>query len=137
MRLKHVFAILLVGSLAVVAVLFVRALPHKELAAAAAAPVPVVHDEVLTAARQLPAGLLLRPQDLVWREQMVPVEPGEFRRPSAEERAAKPESDDLAAASVYGAALKVALREGQPIRHSKIVRPGDREFLQTVLAQGT
>src|SRR5207302_4624834 len=63
--------------------------------------------------------------------------PGEIRRPSPEERSAKPESEELAAAAVYGAALKVALHEGQPIRYSKIVRPGDREFLQTVLTQGT
>lgn len=137
MRLKHVFAILFVGSLLVVAALFIRALPHKEVTAAPAPIAPVVQDEVLVAARQLPAGLLLRAQDLAWREQSVPAEPGEIRRPSADERAAKPESDELAAATVYGAALRVSLREGQPIRHSKVVRPGDREFLQTVLTQGT
>jgi len=137
MRLKYVFAFLLVCSLVVVAALFIRAMPHKEAMATPAAAPPVVHDEVLVAARQLPAGLLLRAQDLAWREQSVPAEPGEIRRPSVDERAAKPESDELAAAVVFGAALKVGLHEGQPIRHYKFVKPGDRDFLQTVLAQGT
>ena len=136
MRLKHVFAFLLVASLVVVAVLVVRAMPQQAVSATPA-PAPVVRNEVLVASRPLPAGLLLRAQDLAWREQSVAAEPGEIRRPSPEERSAEPESEELAAAAVYGAALKVTLHEGQPIRYSKIVRPGDREFLQTVLTQGT
>src|SRR5260370_42178006 len=126
MRLKYLFGVLLLGSLVVVAVLFIRAIPHRAPAATPAAA-PVVHDEVLVASRQLPAGLLLRAQDLAWREQSVPAEPGQVVRPSAEERTAKPESEELVVAAVYGAALKVGLHEGQPIRLSKIVKPGDRE----------
>src|SRR5260370_4090320 len=136
MRLKYVFAFLLVCSLVVVAALFIRAMPHKEAMATPAAAPPVVHDEVLVAARQLPAGLLLRAQDLAWREQNVPAEPGEIRRPSVDERAAKPESDELAVAPGFGAGPKVSVRAGPPVRPVKIRRPGGTDLLRAGFAPG-
>ena len=137
MRPKHIFAILLVASLGLVAVLFLRAKTQDTAGTApAVALAPVVHDEILVAARPLPASLLLRAQDVAWRERSGPAQPGEIIRPAADARAAKPELDDAARTSVYGAALRANLDESQAIRRSEIVKPGDRDFLPTVLGPG-
>ena len=58
-------------------------------------------------------------------------------RPSAAPREAKHESDETARSAVYGVALRNDRVEHQPIRRSTIVKPGDRDSLQTVLAPGT
>lgn len=139
MRPKHIFAILLLASLGLIAVLFIRARNHDTVGATAPAAISaaVEHDEILVAARPLPQGLLLRTQDAAWHERTGDALPGEIVRPPAETRAAKPESDEAARANVSGAALRRPLDEGQPIRRSDIVKPHDRDFLQTVLSRGT
>jgi len=137
MRLKHIFAILLLASLGLVAVLFIRAVPQNSAAAPAPQLPPPPREEILVAARPLSAGLLLRAQDVTWRGRSGAALSGDIVRPSAEERAAKPEIDEAARAAVYGAALRDNRAEEQPIRRSTIVKPGDRDFLQTVLTQGT
>ena len=136
MRPKHIFLILFLVSLGVVGVLFVRAMPHQSVAAAPAAP-PPPKEEILAATRPLAAGLLLRAQDVTWRQRTGDALSGDIVRPSAAAREAKPESDEAARAAVYGAALRDNRAEHQPIRRSTIVKPGDRDFLQTVLAPGT
>jgi pilus assembly protein CpaB len=136
MRLKHIFLILFLVSIGVVAALFVHAMPHRSVAAAPAAP-PPPKEEILVAARPLAAGLLLRAQDVTWRERTDAAESGDIVRPSTAIREAKPESDEAARAVVYGAALHDDRAEHQPIRRSTIIKPGDRDFLQTVLAPGT
>jgi pilus assembly protein CpaB len=136
MRQKHIFLILFLVSLGVVGVLFLRAMPHRSVAAAPPPP-PPPKEEILVAARPLSAGLLLRAQDVAWRERIGAAESGDIVRPSAAIREAKPESDEAARAAVYGAALHDNRAEHQPIRRSIIIKPGDRDFLQTVLAQGT
>ncbi len=135
MRPKHIFAILLLCAIGLVAVLFLRALPQNSVAAVAASPLP--REEILGAARPLSAGLLLRAQDVIWHARSGPAQSGDIMRPSPETRAAKPDSDEAARAAVYGAALRENRAEGQPIRRSTVVKPGDRDFLQTVLTQGT
>jgi pilus assembly protein CpaB len=136
MRPKHIFLILFLVSIGVVAVLFVRAMPHQSVAAAPAVP-PPPKEEILVATRPLAAGLLLRAQDVTWRERTDAAESGDIVRPSAATREAKPESDEAERAVVYGAALHDNRAERQPIRRSTIIKPGDRDFLQTVLAPGT
>lgn len=141
MRPKHIFAILLIASLGLAGVLFLRARVHDRAAvptAAVSEPAKAVaRDEVLVAAHTLPQGLLLRAQDVVWRERNGDPQPGEIVRPSPEVRAQKPESDEAARTAVFGAALRANLREGVPIRRGEIVKPGDRDFLATVLSPGT
>jgi pilus assembly protein CpaB len=137
MRPKHIFAILLLCAIGLVAVLFLRALPQNSVAATTAQLPPPPREEILVAARPLSAGLLLRAQDVTWHARIGVAQTGDIVRPSAEERAAKPESDEAARAAVYGAALRDNRAEDQPIRRSTIVKPGDRDFLQTVLTQGT
>jgi pilus assembly protein CpaB len=86
----------------------------------------------------LPAGTLLRAQDVAWQGVARPVESGEIVRPSQAAREAKPERDEEARAVVYGAAMRPAhdTAAGEPIRRGNIVRPGDRDFLQVVLTPG-
>src|SRR5882672_5440168 len=113
MRPKHIFAILLLCSLGLIGVLFVRSAPEWTGATAAPtlAQVVVAQDEVLVAARPLPAGLLLRAQDIAWGARETGAGHTHIVRPSAEARAAKPESDEASRATVYGAALRGALGE--------------------------
>jgi pilus assembly protein CpaB len=136
MRPKHIFSILLLASVGLVLVLFIRAMPETSATATVALP-SLPREEVLVAARPLVAGLLLRAQDVTWLARIHPAQEGDISRPSAETRAAKPESDEAARAAVYGAALRDNRAEHQPIRWSTIVKPGDRDFLQTVLRSGT
>ena len=136
MRLKHIFLILFLVSIGVVAVLFVRAMPHQSVAAAPAAP-PPPKEEILVATRPLAAGLLLRAQDVTWRERHRRRGIGRHRASLGGDARGKARGDEAARAVVYGAALHDNRAERQPIRRSTIVKPGDRDFLQTVLAPGT
>src|SRR5205807_9144900 len=70
----------------------------------------------------LPAGTLLREQDVVWQT-VSGTDPDQILRSA---------TIDLEA-GVYGAALRKPLDSGEPIRRNAIVKPGDREFLQVVL----
>jgi pilus assembly protein CpaB len=138
MRPKHIFAILLLCSIGLVGVLFFRAMPQQTVSAAPAPPPPrpVPREEILVAVRPLPSGLLVRTQDVAWRERREPAQGGDIVRPSAETRQAKPESDDAARAVVYGAAVRAPIGDGEPVRLGGLVKPGDREFLPAVLTQG-
>ena len=69
--------------------------------------------QILAASAVLPAGTLLREQDVVWQT------------------VSRAEPD--AQGGVYGAALRKPFDPGEPIRRNAIVKPGDREFLQVVL----
>jgi pilus assembly protein CpaB len=133
MRAKTILTVLFLISLAVAAIVIVRALPEMTGTAAQEA----AKDEILVATAALPAGTLLRPQDVVWERAKGETQPGEVVRPEAAAREAKPELDEEARSVAYGAALRKGLRAGDPIRRADIVKPGDREFLQIVLSPGT
>src|SRR6266851_56026 len=92
MRLKHIFAILLLASLGLVAVLFLHAAPGTSVAAAPPPAPP--REEILVAARPLASGLLLRAQGVTWHARVGAAQTGDIVRPSAEEHAAKPKNDD-------------------------------------------
>ncbi len=71
----------------------------------------------------------------MWRGGEPPhaAELGQISRPSAAAGETKPNLDELARSDVYGAALRIGLAAGDPIRRGNIVKPGDRDFLQMVL----
>src|SRR5712691_4507035 len=100
MRPKHIFAILLLSALAVVGVLFLRAVPLRSVAAVTPPPPPV--EDILVAARPLPSGLLLRPQDVAWLARSGAAQPGEIVRPPAGAYATKPESAAAPRAGLHG-----------------------------------
>src|SRR5215216_6372423 len=132
MRPKHIFSILLLCSFGLVGVLFIRAMPQHSVAAAPAPP-PAPREEILVATRPLPASLLVRAQDVSWRERQGAAQSGEVVRPPA----TKPDSDEAVRAAIYGAALREPIGDGESVRLRNIVKPGDRDFLQTVLSPGT
>jgi pilus assembly protein CpaB len=93
-------------------------------------------EQILAATMPLPGGTLLRAQDVTWQG-VSRTEPGEVVHPSAAALATKPELEEQARTSVYGAVLRHALAAGEPIRLGDIVKPGDRDFLQVVLTPGS
>jgi pilus assembly protein CpaB len=125
MRAKTILIGLFVISLFVAAIAFIQVMSQKS---AATAP----KTQILATTMLLPAGTLLRAQDVAW----LPgnADPDQIVRPENTE--AKPELDDETRASVYGAVLRHALAEGEPIRRGAFVKPGDRDFLQVVLTPG-
>jgi pilus assembly protein CpaB len=133
MRAKTILTVLFLISLAVAVIVIVRAMPQMAPAGAQEA----ARDEILVATAELPAGTLLRPQDVVWQRAKADTQPGQIVRPDAGARDAKPELDEEARSVAYGAALRKPLAAGDPIRRSDFVRPGDRDFLQIVLSPGT
>lgn len=130
MSAKTLLTLLFLASLGVVAVLGLRALPQKVSGA------PASEEELLVAATALPAGTLLRAKDVTWQPLVAPAQTGEILRPANPASQPNPERDQQAQAEVYGAALRNALKQGQPISRSTIVKPGDRDFLQIVLSPG-
>jgi pilus assembly protein CpaB len=133
MRAKTILTVLFLVSLAVAAIVILRAIPTQ-----VDANVNAPSEEILVATVPLPAGTLLRAQDVTWHSFPRAAEPGEIVRPSETARRAKPEMDEDARAAVYGAVLRPghATGAGEPIRRGGIVKPGDRDFLQVVLTPG-
>ena len=133
MRAKTILAVLFLISLAVAAVVILRAIP-SQVDANANAP----REEILVATVPLAAGTLLRAQDVRWQSVTRPVESGEILRPSEAARQIKPELDEGTRAEVYGAAVRPAhnIAAGESIRRGNIVKPGERDFLQVVLTPG-
>ena len=129
MRSKTILTMLFLISVAVAGFVFLRALPQGS--GKAAAP-----DEVLVAKAPLPPGTLLRGEDLTWQPVTALRTGDEIVRPSLDVRQAKPELDHQPRAAVTGAAVRIALNAGDPIRQSILVKPGDRDFLRVVLPPG-
>lgn len=125
MRAKTILVVLFAVCLIVAALAFVQVMAPKGGATVAKA-------QILAATMPLPAGTLLRAQDVAG----LPgdAEPDQIVRP--ENTDTKPELDDETRASVYGAVLRHALAAGEPIRRGAFVKPGDRDFLQVVLTPG-
>src|SRR6266446_5784189 len=140
MHAKTILTALFLISLGVATMLFLRAMQQNTDAVAAP-----TKDEILVASVALAPGTLLRTQDVTWQPVDRAAEPSEFVRPPEAARTAKPELDEEARAAVYGAALRgaiggaaarSAIAAGDPIRRDRIVKPGDRDFLQVVLSPG-
>jgi pilus assembly protein CpaB len=129
MRAKTLLTALFFVSLVVAAIAFTQVMSQKS---AATQP----KDYVLAATVPLPAGTLLRAQDVTWQP-VDRTEPDLIVRPTAAAVEAKPQVIEETQASVYGAVLRHAFVAGEPIRRDAIVKPGDRDFLQVVLSPGS
>jgi pilus assembly protein CpaB len=92
---------------------------------AAEMPPPPPPAEVLVAAFDLPAGVLVKPEDLRWQAWPVDSVPPSYvvkgRRDIGE---------------FAGAVVRRGLGLGEPVTDSLLVRPGDRGFLAAVLDPG-
>jgi len=130
MPAKTILTFLFLISLGVMTVVSLHALPQRVNADTAGA-----RNEILVAAAALPAGTLLRAKDVNWQPTNSP-EPGQILRAADGLGNANAEIDQQVRAEVYGAALRIALATGDPIRRDRIVKPADRDFLQVVLSPG-
>ncbi len=127
MPAKTILTLLFLISLGVMVVVCLQALPQRVNADAAT-------DEILVAAMALPPGALLRAKDVVWQAVAGKAAPSQIQRPSGAAGNANAELDQQVRGEVYGAAIRVGVRAGDPIDRSAIVKPGDRDFLQVVLS---
>jgi pilus assembly protein CpaB len=130
MRAKTMLTVLFLISIGVAGIVLLHALSQKGDATEA------TKDQILVATMPLPAGTLLRAQDVAWHSTAGAAGADQFVRPAAAALAAKPELSDESRAEVYGAVLRDPVAAGDPIRRSGIVKPGDRDFLQVVLSPG-
>ncbi len=130
MRAKTMLTVLFLISICVAGLVLLHAMSQKGDATEA------TKDQILVATMPLPAGTLLRAQDVAWHSAAGPAGADQFVRPAAAALAAKPELSDESRAEVYGAVLRDPVAAGDPIRRSGIVKPGDRDFLQVVLSPG-
>ena len=128
MPAKTILTILFLISLGVAVTVFLHALPQPLGADAATAS-----NEILVATGTLPAGTLLRAKDVTW-QRITRSEPGQILRSSNAINNARAEAEQEALGEVYGAALRIRLMAGEPIRRAAIVKPGDRDFLRVVLS---
>jgi pilus assembly protein CpaB len=130
MPAKAILVALFLLALSAVVVVCLEALPQRMNADMAAA------DEILVAATALSSGSLLRNKDFTWQPVTGKAELGQIRRLSGAVDNGHTDLDQQAQSEVYGAALRINLAAGEPIRRNAIVKPGDRDFLQIVLSPG-
>lgn len=98
----------------------------RPVAAAEAAPPPPARIRLLVAARALPAGSLLKEEDVAVREVSPQETPGNALPDTPEQRA-----------ELRGAMLRVYHDAGTFLASADVLRPRDRGFLSAVLRPGT
>jgi len=129
MSAKTVLALLFLISIVVVAVILLRGGPAQT----AGTPSGTM---ILVTANAVPAGTLLRAQDVKWQSWDTAVAPDSIVRPSAESRKSQPDADDVALTDIYGAVARAPIAAGTPLNAGVVVKPGDRSFLAAVLTPG-
>jgi pilus assembly protein CpaB len=130
MPAKAILVGLFLLSLGVVVVICLEALPQRM------SPDIFAAGEVLVASTALPAGSFLRDKDVVWHPVSGKADSSEIRRPSGGPVNSNSDIDQQARSEVFGAALRIGVVAGEPIRRNAIVKPGGRDFLQVVLSPG-
>jgi pilus assembly protein CpaB len=129
MSAKALLTFLFLVSLSAVVMLCFRALPQRATEETAAA-----RPDVLVAAAALAPGTLLRAKDVIWRPAAGIGEPDQILRSRGTGSDPHAELDQQARSEVYGAALRIGVKAGGPITRGSLAKPGDRDFLQIVLA---
>jgi pilus assembly protein CpaB len=121
------FMLMAVGLLGFGTVAWISTRPPAQAAVAAGEPPPPpTTRSVLTAARPVHAGALLKPEDLASKD--VPV-----TDPSADD--SNPDTAD-ARRGLVGAMVRRTLSAGDVVRNGDVMRPGDHGFLAAVLEPG-
>lgn len=113
------FALMALGLLGLGFVGFASTRPPHE---ANGAPPRPVTTRILVAAKDIPAGNLVKPGDLSSKEVPLGNVPGDSTMDTEDERR-----------GIVGAMLRRALSAGEPIRLADALRPGDHGFLAAVL----
>lgn len=99
--------------------------PPPAAASASAAPAPPARVNVLSAARLLRAGTLVRPEDFAPRDMLASEAPQGAVLDTPTVRA-----------QLGGGMLRRSLGQGDPFLTQDVMRPGDRGFLAAVLGAG-
>lgn len=120
----NVRAVLRIGSVLVVALMAALLLRGLFLASTAEPPPPETAS-IQVANSNLPMGLLLKAEDMAWKEVPVDkVQPGDIRK------------DTPQAGKLLGAVLRHPIDEGQAIREKDVVFPDSPGFLAAALKPG-
>jgi pilus assembly protein CpaB len=86
----------------------------------------LVRQSILVAARPVPGGTLLRPEDIGWKEVAAKdIRPGNLVRGQVSE------------AEFIGAVVRREFAAGEPLIVSEMVRPNERQFLAAAIKPGT
>jgi len=131
MPAKTILTFLFLTSLGVAVFVCLRALPQRPDSDGA-----VPKDEVLVATTVLAPGTLLRGKDIAWQPSPGKIHPDQIVRSLAATNNANIDLTQQAGSEVYGVALRIGVRAGEPIPRSAVAKPGDRDFLQVVLSPG-
>src|SRR5271169_1426986 len=91
-------------------------------------PQRLAADDVMVAAHNLPAGLVLKPEDVRWQRW-----PEEALDPNflVREKGADPNKDVVGKIIVHG------IETGEPVTALRLLKPGDTSFLAAEMAPGT
>jgi pilus assembly protein CpaB len=123
MILRVLFLMLIAAGFGVGGLVLFRSPPDEGVAVAT--PAPRLAAAVLVAARAVPAGTLLRAEDLRWQDwplDEVPV--GFMARETVQDE------------TLHGAVTRRNFAAGEPFVQGQVVPPGDRGFLAAVLTPG-
>ena len=99
-----------------------RSVLHRPAPAVTEQAAPVRHVRVLVAASDLPAGLLIQPDHLEWRDW-----PEGSTESYILEGGGRPREE------FSGAVVRQGLHAGEPVTDARLAKPGDRGFLAAVL----
>ncbi|HUB95783.1 MAG TPA: Flp pilus assembly protein CpaB, partial [Stellaceae bacterium] len=91
-------------------------------------PQRLAADDVLVAARDLPAGLVLKPEDVRWQHWPEEALDASFL---VREKGADPAKD------VAGKIVTHGIEAGEPVTASRLLKPGDTSILAAEMAPGT
>src|SRR5258708_40366946 len=116
MRAKTMLTVLFLISIGVAGLVLLHAMSQKGDATEA------TKAHILVATMPLPAGTLLRAQDVAWHSAPGPAGADQIVRPTEAALQAKPELSEETRPGVYGAALREPVAVGDPIRRSGIVK---------------
>ncbi len=124
MLLRVVFLLLMVLSLGAVGVVVLNLPDAAPAPAAVAEPVTPARSAILVAARALPTGTLLRPEDVRWQDWALGDAPEGYIERSRH------------TGEIAGAVNRRPFVAGEPLMLGQLVMPNERGFLAAVLTPG-
>jgi len=117
--------LLAIGILSLLAGLALSVVWLSQMGSPTAERPELVRQAILIATRTVPAGALLRPEDIGWKEVAArDIRPGNLVRGQVSE------------AEFSGAIVRRELAAGEPLIVSELVRPSERQFLAAALKPG-
>lgn len=118
--------LLVVGALCLLAGAALSVIWFNQIGSTSVEQPPTVRLAILVSTRAIPAGTLLRPGDVGWRD----ANPGEIRAGSLVR-------GQVSDADFTGAITRRDFGAGEALIASELVRPGDRQFLAAALKPGS